>query len=167
MYSVILVIVCVLVYIIKSRKFDHIAEIAVISGGIINVILFLISSIALGVDISMGKLILWALASMLISYIVEGFTRVLDYTRVENVRFEDDDYYYYVKAVPKAKVTASHNKIKNITKMEKEKTIDETLEHDLSFVGETLKRSVNEAEDDFDLDESDDLQRVDDYNKKL
>ena len=29
---------------------------------------------------------------------------ILDYTAVEHVQFEDDDYYYYVKAVPKIDV---------------------------------------------------------------
>jgi hypothetical protein len=28
----------------------------------------------------------------------------LDYARTERVQFEDDDYYYYVKAVPKKMV---------------------------------------------------------------
>ena len=36
----------------------------------------------------------------------------MDYTRTEKVQFEDDDYYYYVKAVPKIKVTVSDTKPK-------------------------------------------------------
>ena len=38
----------------------------------------------------------------------------LDYARTEKVQFEDDDYYYYVKAVPKITVTAKKVKVKKI-----------------------------------------------------
>ena len=38
----------------------------------------------------------------------------LDYTRIEHVQFEDDDYYYFVKAVPKITVTTPEKKVKRI-----------------------------------------------------
>ena len=37
-----------------------------------------------------------------------------DYTRTERLEYEDDDYYYYVKAVPKALVATSERSIKKI-----------------------------------------------------
>ena len=45
--------------------------------------------------------------------------RSLDYSRVERVQFEDDEYYYYVKAVPKASVTQEDKKVKQITSRRK------------------------------------------------
>ena len=39
----------------------------------------------------------------------------MDYKHTENVQFEDDDYYYYVKAIPKNKVAAPDRKVKSIT----------------------------------------------------
>ena len=38
-----------------------------------------------------------------------------DYSRTERLEYEDDEYYYYVKAVPKATVAASHRKVKKIS----------------------------------------------------
>ena len=38
----------------------------------------------------------------------------VDYTRTEYLQYEDDDYYYYVKAVPKALVATSERSIKKI-----------------------------------------------------
>ena len=38
----------------------------------------------------------------------------VDYTRTEKVQFEDDEYYYYVKAVPKISVAAPDKKVKKI-----------------------------------------------------
>ncbi len=39
----------------------------------------------------------------------------VDYSRTENIQFEDDEYYYYVKAVPKVGVSAPEKKVKHIT----------------------------------------------------
>ncbi len=36
----------------------------------------------------------------------------LDYSRTERLQFEDDEYYYYVKAVPKAFVPGTDKKVK-------------------------------------------------------
>ena len=38
----------------------------------------------------------------------------VDYTRTEYVQFEDDDYYYYVKAVPKMTVATPEFKVQKI-----------------------------------------------------
>ena len=38
----------------------------------------------------------------------------VDYSRTENVQFEDDEYYYYVKAIPKMSVEAPDV---NVTRM--------------------------------------------------
>jgi hypothetical protein len=43
---------------------------------------------------------------------------MVDYTRIENVQFEDDDYYYYVKAVPKVTVSDSLRIVKTISTSE-------------------------------------------------
>lgn len=47
------------------------------------------------------------------------FFRDLDYSRTEKVRFEDDEYYYYVTAVPKIHVGAEVNEVKKIKTPEK------------------------------------------------
>ena len=39
----------------------------------------------------------------------------LDYTRIESLQFEDDDYYYYVKAVPKVSVKTPKRTVKTIS----------------------------------------------------
>ena len=48
---------------------------------------------------------------------VEGFDPTVfavDYTRTEYLQYEDDDYYYYVKAVPKLTVSAPDVKVQRI-----------------------------------------------------
>lgn len=48
--------------------------------------------------------------------VLEFFAFNLDYKRIENVQFEDDDYYYYVKAVPKVAVATPDRKVKQINR---------------------------------------------------
>ena len=62
---------------------------------------------------------LWVLAGILLSVVVslvlEFFFYNLDYSRVERVQFEDDEYYYFVKAVPKVFVSRKDKRVKRIT----------------------------------------------------
>ena len=49
------------------------------------------------------------------------FVYSLDYSRVERVQFEDEEYYYYVKAVPKRSLPKQNKNIKTIHKRQEEK----------------------------------------------
>jgi len=72
----------------------------------------------MGLNINVSGHILVMIIGTIISagivYIIQFFRFSLDYTRVENVQFEDDDYYYYVKAVPKINVTVPEINVKRI-----------------------------------------------------
>ena len=46
--------------------------------------------------------------------IIQFFYKALDYSRSEYLQFEDDDYFYYVKAVPKIVVSEQNINIKRI-----------------------------------------------------
>ena len=63
-----------------------------------------------------------ALLSMGIVYVLQFMILAVDFTRTEYVQFEDDDYYYYVKAVPKVKVTTQNVKVKRINAGNTKKT---------------------------------------------
>ena len=45
--------------------------------------------------------IVGSVISVVIAMIIQFLFFNLDYSRTERLQFEDDDYYYYVKAVPK------------------------------------------------------------------
>jgi hypothetical protein len=47
--------------------------------------------------------------------VLRFFVFNVDYSRTEKVQFEDDEYYYYVKAVPKVTVTRPEKKVKKIS----------------------------------------------------
>ena len=57
-----------------------------------------------------------------VGFLAAFFFQNLDYTRVERVQFEDDEYYYYVTAVPKIHIPEEDKEIKRITPDTTEKT---------------------------------------------
>ena len=55
-------------------------------------------------------------AAVVIGLLMQFFLFHLDYLRTERVQFEDDEYYYYVKAVPKVYVHSKEKKVKQINR---------------------------------------------------
>ena len=62
------------------------------------------ASVIFGMEIQAVTMVLDVLAALLMAGAAQAFLFSLDYRRMEQVRFEDDEYFYYVKAVPKRKV---------------------------------------------------------------
>ena len=48
----------------------------------------------------------------------------VDYSRTEYVQYEDDEYYYYVKAVPKINIVNAEVKVKQINARKTKKAHD-------------------------------------------
>ena len=48
----------------------------------------------------------------------------VDYARSERLQFEDDEYYYYVKAIPKVAVTTPEKTVKKINERQETEIID-------------------------------------------
>ncbi len=49
-----------------------------------------------------------------VGFILNYFILDLDYSRIEKIQFEDDDYYYYVTAVPKIRLVSEEKEVKTI-----------------------------------------------------
>lgn len=111
----IFVFVILITWLIRRMKIAHAFEIAVVTGTISNILLFLLGDLFLGVSDELLAMILGSLASGVMAYIVQFFHFILDYSATEKVQFEDDDYYYYVRAVPKLKVTTPEVNVKKIS----------------------------------------------------
>lgn len=107
-------IVIIIVYLIRKRKFDYAFNIAIVAGIIINILIFLIGNLILDIQEEILWIVIGSLISGGIALFLQFFILSLDYSRVENVQFEDDYYYYYVKAVPKTKVSVPEKNIKRI-----------------------------------------------------
>ena len=109
------VIGILVVHLIRTRSVDHAWKIASASGAAVSVIAASAGSIALGLDISFVIILLSAVLGILAGLVLEFLFFSVDYSRTENIQFEDDEYYYYVKAVPKVGVAAPEKEVKRIT----------------------------------------------------
>ena len=118
-------IICfLLVYTLRRQAMDHAWKIAIGAGAVGNVILIVIGDIALGVHTSYVSLILGNVAAVIAGLILELFFFSVDYARSENLQYEDDEYYYYVKAVPKLSVATPEKTVKRINERQETEIID-------------------------------------------
>lgn len=94
-------VVVVLVYFVRKMSFPHSWKIAIVGGAVTNIILMTVCLLGLSLDYSMIGILFGSIISAALCLIVEFCAHGLDYRKTENLQFEDDEYYYYVKAVPK------------------------------------------------------------------
>lgn len=122
------VVVVLLVNLLRTRSFDHAWRIAIIVGGVSYILVIFAGDFCFDVTVSMIPMIISTVVSVLIGFVMEFFVFGGDYSRTERLEYEDDEYYYYVKAVPKAVVAASERSIKKINAepVREEKKKDDT-----------------------------------------
>lgn len=107
-------ITIIVVYLIRRLSVDHAWTIAMIAGAIVDVMVLLVGDLMFDTKVSMVGIFVGTIFSLLIVKVLEFFVFHLDYSRVEKVQFEDDEYYYYVKAVPKITVATPAKTVKRI-----------------------------------------------------
>lgn len=100
---VVTALVTLFVYRLRRFSVDHSWDLAIILGSAAYVVLTVLGGGLLQVNISLPPLVAGTLGSLFIAYFVKFFLFHVDYKRVARLQFEDDDYYYYVKAIPKIK----------------------------------------------------------------
>ena len=114
MYIVIIVfaLVIIVVFLLRRLPFDYSFLISVGVGAAVNIIGLLVGSLKFDLSISVGSIIFMSIICAVITMASDFMLRVLDYTAIEHVQFEDDDFYYYVKAVPKIKISMTNHNIR-------------------------------------------------------
>ncbi len=126
LYAVIIAFIVTLyvTMVVKNLPVEYAPFIAIISGTLLEMIVFLMFGFlndGTTTKISLGPVIIGCLISGVLAIIYQFSIRSVDYKRTETVQFEDDEYYYYVKAVPKIAVTKTDVQVKKIVKRDEEK----------------------------------------------
>ena len=112
----------VIVYVIKNLPVDYAWSIAIIAGVITELVVIFIGDFNYNLPIGLVSLILGIAASVAIAWIYQFFAFAVDYSRTEYLQYEDDEYCYYVKAVPKIAVSAPDVKVHRIYSRKNVKT---------------------------------------------
>ncbi len=113
MYLVVGVFVfsAVAVNVIKKLAIDHSWKIAVGSGVLLQTAALIAGYLIFDIDGKYVGLIIGNIVAAVLGLVIEFLFMDLDYSRTERVQFEDDEYYYYVKAVPKRMVSGSSKSV--------------------------------------------------------
>lgn len=102
------------VYLIRRLSVDYAWIIAIAVGAIAQLTVIFIGDYIFNVSAPMASLLLGMLGSMVLAGIYNFLIFSVDYSRTEYTQFEDDDYYYYVKAVPKITISTPDVKVQKI-----------------------------------------------------
>ena len=107
-------IALIIVYLIRRMSVDHSWTIAMIAGTLVNVVMLLVGDLMFDTKVSIAGVLFGGIVAILLAKVLQFFIFSVDYSRTERVQFEDDEYYYYVKAVPKLSVATPTKTVKKI-----------------------------------------------------
>lgn len=153
--SIIAFTVClVVVYNIRRMSIDYAWEIASITGALSNLLVMTFGFVIMDVDLDL-ELIPGSIVAVLIAIIIKVFVFSVNYSRSEYLQFEDDEYYYYVKAIPKVSVAVREKKVKKINTRKKSVPVEkENFKKDMTH-SETLVEQIKPV----DIEESE-IQKI-------
>ena len=107
----IMVVTLVIVYIIRRMSIEHAWAVAIIFGILFEAVGMIAGDMVLGISGKTVTILVGSIISCVIAFVIQFLFFNLDYSRTERLQFEDDEYYYYVKAVPKAIVAGTDKKV--------------------------------------------------------
>ena len=135
MYLVIgiMAVTLIIVYLIRRMS------IANASGILFETIGLIAGYMLLGISGKTVSVLVGNVISLLIAFVIQFLFFNLDYSRTERLQFEDDEYYYYVKAVPKAVVSGTNKQVKRFSgKDEKERLTKKRFAEEMDIDEELL-----------------------------
>ena len=137
-----------LVYGVRRMSVDHSWELGIVVGILGNVNVMAYGFILMDIPITYTSLIIGSLVAILAGLVVKFFAFSVDYTRTEYLQFEDDEYYYHVKAVPKVSVATPKKTVKLIHERQKTGMIDTEQVRNMEFLEENqlTKQEIEESE---------------------
>ena len=117
------IVTTILVYLVRRLSVDYAWTIAIIAGALLDIVILLVGDLIYDTNFSIFGVLFGSILSIVTAFLVQFFRFNLDYTRTEKVQFEDDEYYYYVKAVPKMAVAAPEKRVKKITTQRNKRSV--------------------------------------------
>lgn len=122
---VVMVAVCavgvLVVYLIRRLPVNYSWAIAIVVGALSQLTAIFVGDFLFDVSVPLGEVLAGLVLSMALAAVYHFFVFAVDYTRTEFVQFEDDDYYYYVKAVPKIAVSLPDVKVQRFGRVRRDR----------------------------------------------
>lgn len=119
----VMIIVLIMVHIIRRLSIENAWIVAIVSGILFEAIGLIAGYMILGISGKTVEVLLGSLIAAVIAFVIQFFCFHLDYSRTERLQFEDDEYYYYVKAIPKVMVSGPEKKVTKFGGREEEERL--------------------------------------------
>ncbi len=121
----------IIVYVIRKLPVNYSWKIALGVGAVVDLLVVLIGGAILDVSVGAVGAFFGMIASVLIVLVLQFFIFNVDYARAESVQFEDDDYYYYVKAIPKVYLEAPNSgaRVRKMNAVNSRKAADDEYDY--------------------------------------
>ena len=136
-----------LVYAVRRLSVDYSWEIAIVVGVLANINVMAYGYIIIDIQFSYISMIIGSVASIIICLILKLFAFAVEYTRTEYLQFEDDEYYYYVKALPKISVAIRDKRVKTINQRKKIETKSSERAKSVERKAVSVKEQKQQSED--------------------
>ena len=111
-FLVAMIAMFLVVYFLRSASIRMSWIVADAAGVAVEFIIMLSGLILTSQKTEIPSLIMGNVLVFVVGFILNYFILDLDYSRIEKVQFEDDDYYYYVTAVPKIRIVEEDKEVK-------------------------------------------------------
>lgn len=86
---------------IKNVEATESWKIGAIVGAVVNIAGTFLLNILLMAKLSIVSIGIWSAVGVVVALVIEYFIHNVDYKAAQTLEFEDDEYFYYVKAIPK------------------------------------------------------------------
>lgn len=107
-----------IVHLIRRMDIEYAWTVAIISGILFEAIGLIAGYMLLGITGKTIGVLIGSIISCAIAFVIQFLFFNVNYSRAERLQFEDDEYYYYVKAIPKSLVAGSDKQIKRFNSTE-------------------------------------------------
>lgn len=105
------IVTILIIIILRKLSMDYVRYIAMAGGVIALFVSMLIGEFIFRVNPEALELVIGIFISLLIAIVYNFFIFAVDYSNTEYLNFEDDEYVYYVKAVPKINISTPDVKV--------------------------------------------------------
>ncbi len=109
-----------IVYVVRRMSIDYAWSIAIGTGAVVDLVILLLGGMVMNVSLKILPILLGSIVSAGLALLLQLTVFSMDYSRTEYVQFEDDEYYYYVKAVPKLTIAVPEKRVKKISPQKKQ-----------------------------------------------
>lgn len=114
-------ILALVVSLVKKLHLDYAHYIAIGAGGVLGIICLIMGKVIVGLSGNLIVMVLLAIITIAGLAALEFLNLAVNYKRVQNLEFEDEEYFYQVRLIPKLNpVKKTKKEVKNITETQEQ-----------------------------------------------